>query len=54
MDITMDVNVVCAVCGKILSGEMSRSGALQIDPCEECLTEAYKEGDQESEGRKEK
>ena len=44
MDITMDVDVVCAVCGEVLSGEMGQSGALRIDPCEKCLQEAYEEG----------
>ena len=45
MDITADVDVVCAVCGEILSGEMGRSGALRINPCDKCLKEAYEEGE---------
>jgi len=44
MEITADVEVVCAVCGEVLSGEMGRSGALRIDPCEKCLNDAFEEG----------
>jgi len=50
MDIIADVDVVCAVCGEILSGEMDRSGSLKIDPCDECLQEAFEKGEKE-EGR---
>ena len=44
MEITADVEVVCAVCGEVLSGEMGRSGTLRIDPCEKCLNDAFEEG----------
>ena len=45
MDITADIDVVCMICGEVLSGEMGRSGALRIEPCEKCLQEAYDEGE---------
>jgi hypothetical protein len=54
MDVTMDVDVVCAVCGEILSGEMGRSGSLRIDPCEKCLNDAYEEGEEEANGKGDK
>jgi len=49
MDITADVDVVCAVCGEVLSGEMGRGGAVRIDPCEKCLQEAFEEGERSAE-----
>ena len=48
MDITTNIDVVCAVCGEVLSGEMGRSGSLRIDPCEKCLQESYGEGEKEA------
>ena len=48
MDMTADIDVVCAVCGEVLSGEMDRSGSLRIDPCEKCLRESYEEGEKEA------
>ena len=50
MDITAEVDVVCAVCGEVLSGEMGRSGALRIDPCDKCLQEAFEEGEKNDSG----
>lgn len=41
--ITIDVELSCDVCGKALEFN-DKKGALEVTPCEKCITDAHTEG----------
>jgi hypothetical protein len=44
-------NVVCEKCGRDLTAYVRRVGTLEVEPCQTCLDEAHKEGEEEERER---
>lgn len=49
MDISIDFDVECSVCGGSLRAEQMNGGLIDVEPCEACLDESYNEGKKEGE-----
>ena len=45
--ITVDLIFECANCNRELDIEQKYSGVVKVEPCEDCLSEAFEEGKEE-------
>ena len=47
MEIRVNIEFACSMCGNDLYGEQDRKGTIKLEPCEKCLEEANEEGKRE-------
>lgn len=43
------VELLCSECGRALNGESDQRGVLKVQPCQDCMYNAYEEGQAEAE-----